>query len=465
MKRKWILIVIVVLLIVGGLLISSFLRQAQVARENLFQTAPIERGSLTALVGATGSVRANQTAMLAWQTTGRINSINAEVGDTVDAGYVLAELKQSSLPQNVIMAQADLVTASRSLEELRTSEVARAQAQLKLTQAEDVLDQAQKNRERKDYSRSSQATLDSARADYILAQNQVEKAEENYSGVADRGEDDPIRAAALSALSAARKARDRALANLNYLLGKPGDLEIAQADAELKVAQANLEDAQREWGRLKDGPDPEDIKAAEVRVAALEATLELVHLDAPFAGTITEVVSKVGDAVAPGTVSFRIDDLSRLVVDIEISEVDINRIQIGQPVQLSFDAIPGKQFSGKVSQVAQVGSLQQGIVNFMVSVDLQNANGAVLPGMTAAVNIVVSQLDDVLLVPNRAVRLRAGQRVVYILKNGIPTPINVTLGASSETTSELVKGDIQEGDQVLLNPPAEFEAGGGPFMR
>ncbi len=464
MKRRWIWIVIVIVLVGGGLFAFNRIRQNQAAQNNQFDTAAIQRGSLTALVGATGTVRANQTTMLTWQTTGQVDKINVEVGDKVTPGEVLAELKKNSLPQNVILAEADLVTAQRNLQNLQTSQVARANAELALTKAQQALDDAQKARDSKNYARSSQATIDSARADYILAENQLETAQDNYNGVADRGENDPARAAALSALGAAQKARDRALANLNYLLGKPDAEEIAQADAQLQVAKANLSDAQREWDRLKDGPDPQDVKAAEARVAALQATLDMYHLDAPFAGTITEVNSKVGDTITPGTASFRIDDLSRLLVDVEVSEVDINNVKVGQPVQLTFDAIQGEQFNGKVVQVAHIGASQQGIVNFLVTVELQNSNGEVRPGMTAGVNIVVKQLDNTLLVPNRAVRLVGNQRVVYILQNGAPKQVDITLGASSETNSELVSGDLKEGDQIVLNPPVDFSArsAGGP---
>ncbi len=462
MKRRWIWILVVVVLAGGGLFAYSRILQQRAAQNSQVDTAAIQRGSLTALVGATGTVRANQTTMLSWQTTGQIGAVNVQVGDTVTTGEILAELMQNSLPQNVILAQADLVTAQRDLQDLQTSQVARANAQLALSKAQDALNSAQKARTSKDYARSSQATIEAARADYVLAQNQVEKAQDAFNGVADRGEEDPTRAAALSALSAAQKARDRALANLNYLLSKPNSQEIAQADAQLQVAQANLEDAQREWDRLKDGPDPQDIKAAEAHVEALQATLDMIRLDTPFPGTITEVNSKVGDTVSPGTASFRIDDLSRLLVDVEVSEVDINNVKLNQPVQLSFDAIQGKQFNGTVVQVASIGQAQQGIVNFLVTVELKDPNHEVRPGMTAAANIVVKQLDNTLLVPNKAVRLLNNQRVVYILKNGVPTPVNITLGASDQNNSELVGGDLKEGDQVMLNPPVNFSPSGGP---
>ena len=72
----------------------------------------------------------------------------------------------------------------------------------------------------------------------------------------------------------------------------------------------------------------------------------------------------------------------------------------------------------------------------------------VKPGMTAAVNIVVNQLDDVLLIPNRAVRIKDGERVVYVLIDGKPTAVEITLGASSDTMSEVIDGDLKVGDLI-----------------
>ncbi len=461
MKRRWIWVLIIIILAGGGYFAFNRIRQQQAARNSQYETIAAQRGPLTSLVGATGTVRANQTAMVTWQTTGQIDKINVQVGDKVTSGELLAELKKSSLPQNVILAEADLVTAQRNLQDLQTSQVAKANALQALTTAQKALDDAQKTRSYKNYARSSQATLDTARANYILAENKLKTVQDNFNAVADRGENDPARAAALSALGAAQAARDHALANLNYLLGKPDATEIAQADAQVAVAKANLEDAQRQWDRLKNGPDPQDVKAAEAHVAADQATLEMINLEAPFDGTVTEVNSKVGDMVAPGTATFRIDDLSHLLADVEVSEVDINNVKVGQPVQLTFDAIQNETFTGKVTQVASIGAAQQGIVNFLVTVTVEDPKGEVRPGMTAGVNIVVEQLKDVLLVPNRAVRLIGNQRIVYILKNGASTPVNISLGASSETNSQVVSGDLKVGDPIILNPPVNLTPGQG----
>jgi HlyD family secretion protein len=148
---------------------------------------------------------------------------------------------------------------------------------------------------------------------------------------------------------------------------------------------------------------------------------------------------------------------------VEVSEVDINSIKVGQPVLLDFDAILDKTYTGEVMETSPTGTPVQGIVNFNVTVELLDADDAVKPGMTAAVSVIVNRIDDVKLVPNRAIRILDGDRVVYILVDGAPQPVSVVLGASSDLYSEVVEGDVEIGDVIVLNPPEDFFAfGGGP---
>ncbi|HUE98702.1 MAG TPA: efflux RND transporter periplasmic adaptor subunit, partial [Anaerolineales bacterium] len=214
-----------------------------------------------------------------------------------------------------------------------------------------------------------------------------------------------------------------------------------------------------EFDRLTAGNTTE-IAAAQARVDAAQATLNLARVIAPFAGTVTESYPLSGDQVSAGATAFRLDNLSSLLVDVKVSEVDINSVSIGQPVALTFDAILGKAYHGEIVEVTQAGTVDQGVVNFTVTVELTDADPAVKPGMTAAVNIVVEEMQDVLLVQNRSVRLVNGERVVYILVDGQPVKKDIRLGSSSDTMSVVASGDVKEGDVVILNPPTEFGPGG-----
>ncbi len=456
--------IVVIALLGGGFwAFRRYRLQTQAQSAAAYQTEAARRGALKATIGATGSVRANQTAVLVWQTSGTIESVAVEAGDTVRRGDVLARLEQTSLPQNVILARADLVNAQKALDDLLEppSELALAQAQKAIADAQKAVDDAQKRLDSLN-SPARQVDIDAARATVVMARDKLDKAQEDFAPYEKKPEDNLRRAYFQSRLADAQREYENAVARLNNLLGTANEVDLTVAQANLETAQAQLADAQQTYRDLLAGPDEDDIAAAQARIDAAQATVNLARLTAPFDATVTAVYLKPGDQVSPGATAFRLDDLSRLLVDVEISEVDINRVKVGQPVVLTFDAVLGKEYHGEVVEVPPVGQVSQGVVNFTVTVELQDADEEVKPAMTAAVTIVVSELDDVLLVPNRAVRFREGERVVYVLKDGQPQPVPIVLGASSETYSEVVGGDLQEGDLVVLNPPSQFEQQGGP---
>ncbi len=467
-KKSWIIIgaVAIVAVIVGAFWLNA---RNQASAAGQLQTVKAERGTLTATIGATGTVRAHQTALLTWQTSGSVETVIVNVGDSVAAGDVLATLAETSLPQSVILAQADLVTAQRNLDNLLDSNTQSAQAQVNLVQAQKNYDSAKAtldgllgaNRG------GTSADIQNAQAKYTLAKKSYDQAKTSYDYVKDLPDDDSRKAQGYTNLYNAEQSLKSAQNNLNFFLLVPGSRDIDKARASLALTQAQLEDAQREWDRLKDGPAAADVEAARAKVAAIQATLNMTRLTAPVAGTVSVVNVMTGDQVKAGANAFRLDNLSRLMVDVQVSEVDINSVKVGQTVVITFDAILGKEYHGKVTQVAQVGDVAQGAVNFTVTVEISDADAQVKPGMTAAVTVVVNALKDVLLVPNRAVRLVDGQRVVYVLRNGQPQEVKITLGANSDAMSEVVGGDLKAGDLIILNPPATFlspnHGGGGPF--
>jgi HlyD family secretion protein len=461
MKKTIIAIVIIAVLAAGGFLYYRY-QNAQAQAQTNYQTATLAMGDLTATVGATGTVHANQTTTVTWQTTGRIGKVNAQVGDKVSINQVLAELDASSLSQSIITARADLVTAQRNLDNLKNSDTARTQAQQALADAQKTLQDAKNDRYGKNLARVSQATLDSAQADLIIAKDSLKNAQENYDKFVNRPENDLMRAQAFNRLAQAQQKVDSDQYQLDWLLGRPDTIEVAQADAKVALAQSKLDDAQREWDRLKNGPDPKDIAAAQAKIDAIQASLALTQVKAPINGTVTDVNVMAGDQASATAASFRIDDLSRLLVDVQITEVDINRVKVGQPAKMTFDAILDKEYNGKVVEVSTFGTTQSGVVNFTVTVELTDADEAVRPGMTAAVNLTVQQLKDVLLVPNRAVRLQDGKRIVYLLDAGQLRTAEVTLGATSDTNTQIIRGDVKSGDVVVLNPPTSLLTAGRP---
>jgi HlyD family secretion protein len=467
--RRWVTLIVIIVIAAGAFFAVRTIRerQNQQIQESL-ETVEAERGTLIATIGASGSVEANQTGTVAFQTTGIVGSVSVQFRDEVLKGEVLASLDPDTLSTQLILAQADLVSAEKALEALLDTDQARAVAQLNIAQARDVLEDAEyKWYVQQEGNRASGETIAATEANLVLAQKEVDKAQEEYSKYSGRPEDDPVRALARANLAAARQKRDSILRNLNWYLGYPSDTDQAILDAELEVARANLREAEQELEKIENGPDPDDVAAAEARIAAAEANLALSQIEAPFSGTVTSVDIKPGDAVSPGQPVVQVADLSRLYVQVDVSEVDVNRVKVGQEVRITFDADLEQAYKGEVIEVGLVGVDVQGVVNFKLTVEMLNADEDVRPGMTAAVNIVVNEVENALLVPNRAVRVRDGKRIVYVLKNGVPETVDIELGASSDLFSEVIDGELREGDLIVLNPPSslmDMEGGGrGPF--
>ena len=411
MKKIWIVIVAVMIIAAGAFFLYQ--RNQADSVESEYHTVEIERGNLTASVGATGTVRSRQNALLNWQTSGTVESILVGIGDTVSKNMILASLENTSLSQNIILAEADLVNAEKALEDLLQSGTAAAKARVDLRGAEEELE------EKQDYRDSL---------------------------------DEPYSYEMIVGMSIKTIKVDEA-----------DDETKEEADQDLALAQAKYDDALREWERIADGVDEVDLNAAQAKIDAAQATLNLAHISAPFEGTITQVESMSGDLVSAGTLAFRIDDFSKLLVDVELSEIDINSVAVGQMVTLSFDAILEKDYQGKIVEVGQIGKDVQGVINFMVRVELLDADELVHPGMTAAVNIVVKEIENVLLIPNKAVRLVDGDRVVYLLtEEGFPEMVEVRLGASADGMSVLVSDNLEEGAQIIINPPSESLIANGP---
>jgi HlyD family secretion protein len=433
-------------------------RRSAAALEN-YQTVQVSRGNLTSTVGATGGVRARQTALLNWKTNGVVEEVFVEVGDYVEAGTILAALEESSLPQNVILARGDLAAAQRSLNELLSSDVGRAQALQAENAARQHLIEAERGLVRFE-EQEYQNELDEARENILDTRDALRQAQEDFEPYEDWNVNNETRRSFKDALEQAQRDYDEALRRLSQL-----ELERESANANLELRQAQIAQAEREYERLANGPDPDEIAVLEARIAAAEATLKLAYLEAPFDGMVTEVGIRPGDNVVATQQAFRIDDLDRLQLNVRVTEVDINRITVGNPVNVTFDAIQGREYRGVVTQVSPIGTVTQGIVEFLVTVELNEPDELVKPGMTAAVNVVVERLENVLLIPNRAVRSFDGQRVVYVMRNGSMERVPVTLGATSDANSQLTNGDLTVGDEIVLNPPANFQNGPPPFIR
>jgi HlyD family secretion protein len=498
----WTIAILVVLLVTGGLVYRAWASNQASTSSNL-QTATVTRGALQVTLSSSGNTRSGQSATITWQTSGKVSEVTLQPGDQVKEDQVLAALDPNTLSTEMIQAKQDLIDAQQALDDLLNSKLQQAQAlqavedaqsalnslkqtaaeeasqaQLALADAQEALKDAQNNRIKMNYPHTTDAlVIEKAHTDYLLAKMDYKDALHKYNDVAKKNLTNQQRVQALNRLVSAEQKMKTALATWNwYMLGYT-DIEIAQADAAVAVAQANLDkaqadydtlkdgsspaavamaeatlaDAQRAYERVKDGPSQADIDAAQAAVDAAQASLDHAQLLAPFAGTITEVNIKTGDLVNNEDAAFRIDDLSSIYIDLEISEVDLASLKVGQPATIEFDAIDGKQYTGEVTEIGMVGSVSQGVVNYPVTVRITDADDNILPGMTASVNIIIDQVAEALLVPNKAIHTSNGQKSVTVLFEGQQISVPVTVGLIGDSSSQVTSDQLREGDVLVLS--------------
>ena len=197
---------------------------------------------------------------------------------------------------------------------------------------------------------------------------------------------------AKSALSSALQKESRDLAYLTYLQNYQPDPDLlSQAQTNLAIAQQRLVIAQVNEAAAQNSPDPAQIATAQANIASIQATLDKQYLRAPFAGVVTDLAVKAGDLVTGGTYALRIDNQSAMYVDLQVSEIDINRVQVGQSVTLQFDGVPKKTYAATVSSITPIGAVSGGVANFTVTALVAGIDASLKMGMTAGATIVVGK--------------------------------------------------------------------------
>ena len=434
-KGLWILLLILVFV---GLYVGwRFYNTRQAANRVLanIETQPYRRDSLSAFIYGTGTVEPGQTAVLTWSASGIIGEVGVAVGDRVEKDQVLMSLETDSLSVEILQAQIDVINAQRALDKLYENwGVDLAQARLDLLNTEERLENLQNQRSAMNFQRCSDEKIEEL-------EDALDKAEQAYNFQQN--------ATNLQRVNTAQ-------ANLNFCLAEFSEREIAEAEFEIELAEARLTSLQDRVNLLTDGPDPDEVTILETRLAIAQSRLDSPKIKAPFAGVITELPAHVGDVVQMGARAVQLNNLAELQLTVKISEIDIPHVNQGQPAQLVFDAYYERTFNGTVTEISPVGSSGQGVVEYTVTIQMQDADVSIRPGMTAAVSILIQEIENVFVISNEAIVSINGQEQVFVRRGDSYVGVPVVLGFYSDYYSEVLEAEIQEGELIVLNPPAEI---------
>ena len=261
-------------------------------------------------------------------------------------------------------------------------------------------------------------------------------------------------------------------ANLDYAqINYDRNARLAQTNAiskdTLDVARNALDQA-----RAQIGVDQATIKQRQAQLEAAEVNLGYTDIVSPVNGTVVSRNVTVGQTVAASfqtpTLFLIATDLTQMQVDTNVSESDIGGIKDGNRATFTVDAFPRRTFRGAVAQVRQSPQTVQNVVTYDVVVSVDNKDLALKPGMTAATRVVVDERRDVLRVPSQALRYapaaegrpaggaRRGRNAdtqgrAFVLRDGDPVAVPVTIGLDDDSFTEIVSGDLKPGDLVITS--------------
>jgi HlyD family secretion protein len=403
MKGKRIFALVAAMLVLAGTG-YGFWRWGSRPKESAYVTMPVQRGNVTQVVSSTGTLQAVITVLVGSQISGTIDKLFADFNTKVKAGEVVAQLNQDKFKAAVDQARANLLAAESNL----------AKAKVSVVDAQRTLE---RNRELRKRDLMPQSELDTAQTAYdaALAQVEVNKA------------------------------------------------QSAQAQAGLNQATVDLNNT------VIRSPVDGIVISRNVDVGQTVAA----SLQAPTLFTIA-------------------NDLAKMEVHTNVDEADVGNVTEGQEVSFTVDAFPARRFKGRVHQVRNAPTVVQNVVTYDAVVRIDNKEQLLKPGMTANVQFLVNRREDVLTIPNMAIRFkppeqkdeaqellrreqtraaptigarktsrspgggggggaRGGRRItLYVLSAGKAEPVEVQLGITDGSKTEVGDGELKENDPVII---------------
>jgi HlyD family secretion protein len=377
-----------------------------------YMTAKIEKGNLRNTVTATGTLQAVTTVQVGSQASGTISALYADFNSTVKKGQVVAQLDPAVSKAQVDQARATLQQAQASLQLARAG-VTNSRASVSDAQARALAARST--------VQNSQAGVSSAQANLAVLKAQQDdalsllKQQESLlkSGVIAQRDYDTAK----TAYQAAEARYNQAAAQVNmavYSEQSASGAGIASSQAQVQQSQAQVQQSQAQVQQAQ-----AQVQQAQAALTLAEVNLTHTTITSPIDGIVVSRNVDVGQTVAASlsapTLFTIANDLKQMQVIANIDQADIGLVEQAKSVKFTVDAFPGKDFDGKIEQMRLNPTNVQNVVTYNVVIDVSNPEQKLKPGMTANLTITIDERNNVLKVPNSALRFTPtdanGQRV------------------------------------------------------
>ena len=396
MKKKTLLVILILLVaVIGIVIIRKNAPKPKPAPETgiSVRVGYAHTGSMTSVVEVSGDINALKFTTLSAKIPGRIVSVPYREGDTVGAGTVVVRQDTSDLSAQVNQAEAGLQAA---------------QAQLRLIKA------------------------GARRQEIATARNAVASAKANFENAKINYE------------------RMQGLFSQGAISKQQMDLAQMQYD----VASSQFDTAKQQQSLVKAGARQEEVDTAQAGVAMAQATLAYArqqlanaYIRTPIAGTVSSRLAEPGQMASPGVPLIDIVALNTVYFEATISEMEMDKVKVGQPVQVEVDALPGRKFTGSVLKIFPTADTKTR--QFIIRIAIENRIGDLKPGMFARGSIEVARHTDTVVIPKDALISDGKGQAVYTVVGGAAQLRPVTVGFETREEVEILSG-VSPGDELVV---------------
>jgi HlyD family secretion protein len=409
-RLSWVVILAAVVVISVGAVMKGR------AKDVRYITMPVRRGNLTAMVQATGTINPLTTVPVGSFVSGTVQYVFADFNTKVHAGDVLAQLDPTIYEAQVLTARGNLANAIANVENIAASIVA---------------DQANvdKLKATAEYAKVNARRIGDLTKQGVISDDQNDQTQSNFAAA---------------------------------------NASVVQAEAQVNQTKAQLAEAKAQ------------VESAQGNLQMAETNLEYCTIVSPVDGTVVARNVTVGQSVAASLQAPNVftiaQDLTRMQVYAATDESDTGQIHVGQPATFQVDAYPTETFHGRVSAIRLNAFTVQNVVTYDTIIDFENPDGKLLPGETAYVVVPTGQANNALMVPNIALTFTpemtptelqdlyqkynipqqatvshlGGWQIVWELDaEQKPMPIAIKTGLTDYTSTQVLDGNIHEGDALL----------------
>lgn len=407
MKKRWWGVIAAGVLVAGA---YGYLKLTAVDATGLpVSVIPVVKGSIENKVMASGMVKAKQEVTLFSPNNGTLLQFNVQEGDKVTANQVIARIDVTDLSSEMASIDAQIASQHAELNRVKSGK-----------EPETIAQQEERVRQEKE-------KVDSAEKEYNRTKQLVE--------------------AGASPATDLDKAKD----------------SLSQAQSSLKMSQSEL-------ALNKKGPKSTDIASVQAQINQLQVKkAELAKQSsqstvvAPFSGTVLKVDAKNGQAVTKGTEIITMGDLTKLQVVADINESDVKELQLGQKALVSGTSMGKEKAAATVTRISPLATKIQkgettGKTKVNVTLELDQAVSVLKPGFNVDVDIMITNKNNILVVPFQAVVNDPSGSFVWVVENGLAKKRPVQTGTESDLNVEITSG-LNEGDSVISSPSADLMEG------